>query len=316
MRSRYSTSLKVLLIALTIFGGLITATFGVVHAQDAGKDGTPLPEEAPTKIDDPPSDAELQDLQALADRDGISLQEAIDRYAWHDNFSKMASTIREAAPEDFAGAEIVGPRQARIAFAGQPPKAALDILDIFRNSHSGVSVEVRTGLGYSEAELQIELSRQCTMRCSGLLGCATPLLRSIRRPFRLGRLSHWNLQLPPPFLMTSRAIMTQRLIDETRPDILNTISAFCSPLELWGLRRCRQHDRESGRWSPYCRRYADWVAGFRGVFIGLAVPAPGRKADWRSEEESDGVGTPLRPFTLTPVSSTGQALRERGFFIP
>ena len=99
MRSRYSTSLKVLLIALTIFGGLITATFGVVHAQDAGKDGTPLPEEAPTKIDDPPSDAELQDLQALADRDGISLQEAIDRYAWHDNFSKMASTIREAAPK-------------------------------------------------------------------------------------------------------------------------------------------------------------------------------------------------------------------------
>ena len=120
------------------FGVLIAATVGVAHAQDAGDDGTPSAGVGRLReIGDPPSDAELQDLQFIADRDGISLQEAIDRYAWHDNFSKMASTIREVAPQDFAGAEIVGPRHARIAFAGQPPKAALDILDIFRNSHSG-----------------------------------------------------------------------------------------------------------------------------------------------------------------------------------
>ena len=223
MRSRYSTSLKVLLIALTIFGGLITATFGVVHAQDAGKDGTPLPEEAPTKIDDPPSDAELQDLQALADRDGISLQEAIDRYAWHDNFSKMASTIREAAPEDFAGAEIVGPRQARIAFAGQPPKAALNILDIFRNSHSGVSVDVRTGLGYSEAELQkaIPAVHYAVLRSPGVRNASTSFDSST---VQIRTVVALELTASPSVLNDLRAITTQRLIEETRPDILNTIS--------------------------------------------------------------------------------------------
>ena len=223
MRSRSSTSLKVALIALFMFGGLITATFGVVHAQDAGKDGTPLPEETTTKIDDPPSDAELQDLQALADRDGISLQEAIDRYAWHDNFSKMASTIREVAPEAFAGAEILGPRQARIAFAGQPPKTALNILDIFRNSHGGVSVEVRTGLGYSEAELEraIPAVHYAVLRSPGVRDATTSFDSSTGQIRTIVAL---ELTASPSVLNDLRAIATQRLIEETRPDILNTIS--------------------------------------------------------------------------------------------
>ena len=45
-------------------------------------DEQPPSEMAPPEIDDPPNAAELEDLQAAADQKGISLQEAIDRYAW------------------------------------------------------------------------------------------------------------------------------------------------------------------------------------------------------------------------------------------
>ena len=223
MRSGHSTNLKAPLIALSIFGALITMTVGVVHAQDIGDVGTPPPEQTPTKIDDPPSDAELQDLQFIADRDGISLQEAIDRYAWHDNFSKMASTIREVAPQDFAGAEIVGPRHARIAFAGQPPKAALDILDIFTISHSGVSVEVRTGLGYSEVELEkaIPAVHYTVLRSPGVRNASTSFDSSTAQ---IKTVVVLELTASASVLDNLQAIATQRLIDETRPDILNTIS--------------------------------------------------------------------------------------------
>ena len=103
----HATSLRAPLIALAILGALIRVSLGGVHAQDAGDDDTSLPEAAPPEIGDPPSDAELQDLQAVTDRDGISIQEPIDQYAWRDNFALATSRIRVAAPEDFAAAEIV-----------------------------------------------------------------------------------------------------------------------------------------------------------------------------------------------------------------
>ena len=116
---------------------------------------SPVPPEAsPPEIDDPPSSAELSDLNAIADQKGISLQEAIKRYAWNDNFALAVSRIREAATPTFAGAEIVDGAHAWIAFTGRPPKAALDIIELFRSSHRGVTIEVRTDLEFSEAELK------------------------------------------------------------------------------------------------------------------------------------------------------------------
>ena len=227
-------SLQVPLIALFMIGVLITATVGVVRAQDSGGDGTPLPEVAPPEIDDLPSDAELQDLQFIADQDGISLQEAIDRYAWHDNFSLATSGIREAAPEDFAGAEIVGPRQAQIAFKGQPPQAALFILDIFRDSHSGVTVEVRTGLGYSEAELQkaIPAVHYAVIRSPGVRDATTSFESSTAQIRTVVAL---ELTASPAVLENLRAIATQSLIDETRPDITDSITVSVARSPFPGL---------------------------------------------------------------------------------
>ena len=114
-----------------------TSTPAVDGEETATPNAAP-PESSPPEIDDPPNAAELEDLQFIADQRGISLQEAIDRYGWHDNFSLAASRIREAYPETFAGAEIVDGANAWIAFTGRPPREALDIIDIFAGSHSGV----------------------------------------------------------------------------------------------------------------------------------------------------------------------------------
>ena len=223
MRNSKGANLKALLMAVFVFGVLSMATVGVVHAQDAGDDATPLAADAPREIDDPPSDAELQDLQAVADQDGISLQEAIDRYAWRDNFGLATSRIREAAPEAFAGAEITGDSHAWIGFKGQSTQTALGILDIFRNSHSGISVEVRTGLGYSEAELEkaIPAVHYAVLRSPGVRTASTSFESSTAQ---IRTVVVLELTASPAVLKDLRAIATQSLIEETRPDILDSIS--------------------------------------------------------------------------------------------
>ena len=111
----------------------------------AGDDVAEMPDVAPPKIGDAPSEAELEDLQFIADQEGISLQTAIERYGWRDNFSLAAAQIEEAVPDAFIGAEIVDGSSAWIAFDGKAPQEALDILNTFRSSHSWVSVQIRTG---------------------------------------------------------------------------------------------------------------------------------------------------------------------------
>ena len=100
------------------------------------------------------SEAELVDLQAVADQYGISLQTAIDRYAWNDDFAAAVAKIREAVPGAFTGAEIVDAGNAWVAFTGSAPAAATPIINNFTSSHSGVSVEVRANKGFTEVELE------------------------------------------------------------------------------------------------------------------------------------------------------------------
>ena len=235
MRGSDGTSLKALLISMFAVGALVTATVGVVHAQDSGDGGTPLPEASSPEIGDPPSDAELQDLQAIADREGISLQEAIDRYAWRDNFSLAVSRVRDVAPEIFAGAEIVDDSNAWIAFVEQPPKAALDILDIFRSSHSSISVEVRTSASITEAELQkaIPAVHYAVFRSPGVRNASTSFDSSSAQ---IRTVVVLELTASPFVLDDLRAIATQRLIEETRPNILDSISVSVvrSPFPILG----------------------------------------------------------------------------------
>jgi len=88
-----------------------------------------MPDIAPPRIDDPISEAELEDLKTLASQNDMSLEEAIDRYAWTDNFALAVSTVRDGFPNAFSGAEIVGKNEAWVGFAADAPKEATAIID-------------------------------------------------------------------------------------------------------------------------------------------------------------------------------------------
>ena len=181
------------------------------------------PEASPPEIDDPPNGAELEDLQFIADRKGISLQEAIERYAWNDNFSLAVSRIREVAPATFAGAEIVDAAHAWIAFTGRPPKAALDIIELFRSSHKSVSVEVRTDLKFSEAVLgeAIPAVHYAVFEAPGVLDASTSF------DYATGQIKT-NVVLESTasnsVVGELQAIAEMRLVELMGPGILDTIS--------------------------------------------------------------------------------------------
>ena len=100
------------------------------------------------------SDAELEDLQFVATATGTTLQEATDRYGWHNHFARAVSDIRHTSPDQFAGAMITGDAQAWVAFAGQTPSAAQGIIDTFSTNFPSVSVEMRTHFGFTEKEIE------------------------------------------------------------------------------------------------------------------------------------------------------------------
>ena len=189
----------------------------------AGEESTPPPEAAAPEIDDPPSDAELRDLQHIASQEGISLLEAIDRYAWNDNFALAVEKIREAVPAAFTGSEIVDAGHAWVAFTGPAPEAALDIIDTFTSSHSGVSVEVRTELGFSEVELQraIEAVHYAVLGAPEVRDASTSFdsaTGQIRTTVVLESTASDSV------LDDLRAVAEKNLIDATRTDILNSIT--------------------------------------------------------------------------------------------
>lgn len=127
----------------------ITATGGADGAPPAG---VPEPGRAPTAAEPGLSEAELQDLQGVAETMGLTLEEAIARYGWQEAFSSMLSEAKAAAPESFAGAEIVDGANAWVAFIGEPPAEARAAIHGFVKDNTHVNVEVRTDARVSEAD--------------------------------------------------------------------------------------------------------------------------------------------------------------------
>ena len=138
-------------VSLSILG---MVSFGLITGLILFLNAASILDTAPPQADDPISAAELEDLQFIANQKGISLQTAIERYAWHDDLAAEVSRIREAFPSEFTGAKIVDAGSAWVAFAGATPAGASDIIDAWDANHSGVSVEKRTNLGFSELEKQ------------------------------------------------------------------------------------------------------------------------------------------------------------------
>jgi hypothetical protein len=194
-----------------------------------------LPEVAPPAIEDPISDAEMEDLRTLADQRGVPLRDVIDRYAWNDNFALAVQMIRETTPEGFTGAEIVDADTAWIAFAGGAPREALDKLGIFTASHGDVSVEVRTNLGFTETELQraIEEVHYTLLARPEVSNAATTF------DFGTGQITTRVVlasAVPDSVLGDLRLVAANSLIDAAGVGILDSIatSVFRSDLQIMG----------------------------------------------------------------------------------
>jgi streptogrisin C len=113
-----------------------------------------LPDVPAPQIADPISEAELTDLKSYARQEGLSLEFVIERYGWADNFALAVDKLREEHPDAFSGAAIVDARTAWIGFVADPPQAAVQVMETFKQAHAPVSVEVRSKVGYSEVEVR------------------------------------------------------------------------------------------------------------------------------------------------------------------
>ena len=204
-------------------GQLVTVrTFGLPDSSPEQFTEAQLSEVAPPEIDDPPSSAELEDLQSAADQKGISLQEAIDRYAWNDNFGLAISGIRQAFPDDFTGSEIVDAGHAWVGFTGSAPEGLGEMIERFTSSHSRVSVEVRTNLGFTELELRraIKAVHYAVYETPEVLDAVTFFdfqTHQIRTTVLLESTSSDSV------LDDLNAVAAKSLTDATREDILNSI---------------------------------------------------------------------------------------------
>ena len=100
------------------------------------------------------SDAELEDLQFVADAKGITLEQAIERYGWRDDFAAVVTAIRDDDPDGLVDAAITGASSAHIEFSGSISGGAQDAIDNFKSENPGVAISVQTGLGLTGREVE------------------------------------------------------------------------------------------------------------------------------------------------------------------
>ncbi|WP_336215190.1 S1 family peptidase [Nonomuraea sp. LPB2021202275-12-8] len=115
--------------------------------QSALPDG-PVPDPI-IKIDGIPF-AELIDLNRIATGKGITLEEAIDRYAWAPTVNDVAVQLTKKFPDEVAGFSLVNDgRTLRMGFKGEVPSEAAEIA----RTLPGEVVLIKNR-GFSEAELK------------------------------------------------------------------------------------------------------------------------------------------------------------------
>ena len=87
----------------------------------------------------------------VADDMGVSLEEAIETYAWQTPMSSLVHEIRVEFPDDFSGAEITDDVTGWIGFKSGAPLAAGEAIRAF--SRSVKPIEIVEHRGFSEKEV-------------------------------------------------------------------------------------------------------------------------------------------------------------------
>jgi len=89
--------------------------------------------------------AELNDLQFIANQDGITLDESIARYAWGDDFSSMVTAIEDDEPDSVVDVAITSGSSARIKFSGSISGNARNAIDKFQSENPHVAISLQAG---------------------------------------------------------------------------------------------------------------------------------------------------------------------------
>ena len=166
---------------------------------------------------------ELEDLSTVADQKDISLREALNRYGWHGDFSRMVSEIRAAHPGSFTTAAITGDHSASVSFAGAVPTTAQEAINAFKAIMPAVTVETHTDMGITEQEVQAAVpgAHYAVFKTEGVLDASTSFNYDTRR-------IEIVVQLPgtpdDPTVDSLTRIGERGAAGATRPDLLEFVS--------------------------------------------------------------------------------------------
>jgi len=121
------------------------------------------------------SDEEATDLATVAEQHGMSFDEALGRYGWNNDFALGLTRLRSVTADSFSAAEIVDSDAAWISFAASVPDAARDFVKGFQQDHPRVVVELRSDVGFSEAEINslVETTHYTILKDDRVEGAAT-----------------------------------------------------------------------------------------------------------------------------------------------
>ena len=102
------------------------------------------------------SPAEVNDLQSIANQEGITLDESIARYAWRDDFSRIVTAMEADDPDSVVDAGKTGESSAWIKFSGSISGNARNAIDKFKPENPHVTVSLRTGKdpGFTKREAE------------------------------------------------------------------------------------------------------------------------------------------------------------------
>ena len=89
--------------------------------------------------------AELDDLQFIANQDGITLDESIARHAWRGDFSRMVTAIEDEDPDSVVDAASTSGSSAWIKFSGSISGNARDAIDKFKSENPHVEISLQAG---------------------------------------------------------------------------------------------------------------------------------------------------------------------------
>ena len=105
--------------------------------------------------------AEVNDLQSIANQDGITLDESIMRFAWRDDFSKMVTAIEKENPDSptcwiCVDVAMTSGSSAWIKFSGSISGNARNAIDKFQSENPHVTVSLQTGKdpGFTKREVE------------------------------------------------------------------------------------------------------------------------------------------------------------------